>query len=52
MSQAQSSHRAKKYLREDFILPELILDNLLDVPEDIFSESESDDSVRARTKLQ
>jgi hypothetical protein len=47
MSQARSSHRAKKYIREDLILPELLSDNLSDVPEDIFSaiKSESDDSV-------
>jgi hypothetical protein len=53
MLQAQSSHRAKEYLREDPILPELLSDNLLDVPVDIFSdsESESDDSVRVRQKL-
>jgi hypothetical protein len=27
--------RAKKYLREDLILPELLLDNFSDLPEDI-----------------
>jgi hypothetical protein len=48
MLQARSSHRAKKYLRENVILLELrvLSDNLFDVPEDIFSESDSDDSVR------
>jgi hypothetical protein len=35
----------EKYLWEDLILPEL-LDNLSDVPQDIFSESDSDDSVK------
>jgi hypothetical protein len=54
MLQARSPHRAKEYLREDLILPEL-LDNLSDVPQDIFSDS--NDSVRERktapkTKLQ
>jgi hypothetical protein len=34
----------KKYLREDLILPELLSDNLSNIPDDIFSES--DDSVR------
>jgi hypothetical protein len=50
MSQAWSSHRAKKFLTEDVILPELLSDNLSDVPEDIFSDSESniDDSARKR----
>jgi hypothetical protein len=35
---------------EDVILPELLSDNLFDVPEDIFSDSESasDDSMRER----
>jgi hypothetical protein len=50
----------KKFLTEDVILSELLSDNLSDVPEDMFSdcESESDDSAReekncmARTKLQ
>jgi hypothetical protein len=36
----------KKYLREHLVLPECLSDNLSDVPEDIFSESGSDDSVR------
>jgi hypothetical protein len=44
MLQAQSPHRGKKYLGE--VRPELLSDNLFDVPEDIFSESDSDDSVR------
>jgi hypothetical protein len=35
MLQAWSPHRAKKYLREDLILPGLLLDNLSDAPEDI-----------------
>jgi hypothetical protein len=40
----------KKFLTEDGILPELLSDNLSHVPEDIFSDSESDsdDSVRER----
>jgi hypothetical protein len=29
-------YRTKKHMREDLILPELLLDNLSDVPEDIF----------------
>jgi hypothetical protein len=29
-------YRAKRHFREDLILPELLLDNLSDVPEDIF----------------
>jgi hypothetical protein len=43
-----SHHRAKK-----FFGPELLSDNLSDVPEDIFSdgESDSDDSVRENKKL-
>jgi hypothetical protein len=50
MLQTQRSHQAKKYLREALILPELLSDNLSDVPEDIFSDSEkeSDDSVREK----
>jgi hypothetical protein len=44
MLQAWSPHRVQKYLREDLILPELLSDNLYDVSEDIFIES--DDSVR------
>jgi hypothetical protein len=46
MLQARSPHRAKKYLREDLILPELLSDNLYDVPQDIFSENDGDNSVR------
>jgi hypothetical protein len=29
-------HRAKKHIREDLILPELLSDTLSDVPDDIF----------------
>jgi hypothetical protein len=40
----------KKYLKDDHILPELLLDSLSDVPDDISSESEcengNDNSVR------
>jgi hypothetical protein len=35
ISQGESCHQAKKYLKEDLILPELS-DNLSDVPEDVF----------------
>jgi hypothetical protein len=35
MSQAQSYHRAKTFLMEDVILPELSSDNLSDAPKDI-----------------
>jgi hypothetical protein len=35
--QAQSPHQGKKYLREDLILPELLLDNLSGIPEYVFS---------------
>jgi hypothetical protein len=45
MLQARSPHWAKQYLT-DLILPELLLNNLSNVPEDIFSESDSNDSVR------
>jgi hypothetical protein len=41
MSQGKSSLQAKKYLSNDRILPELLLDNLFDVP-DILSDTESD----------
>jgi hypothetical protein len=44
--QALSYHQAKEYLTEDVIIPELLSDNLSDVPEDIFNYS--DDSVRER----
>jgi hypothetical protein len=42
MSQAWSYHRAKTFLMEDVIVPELLSDNSANVPEDIFSDSESD----------
>jgi hypothetical protein len=50
MSQVWSYHPVKKFITEDVIFPELLSDNLSDVPEDIFSDSESDsdDSVRER----
>jgi hypothetical protein len=50
MSQAQSYHRAKTFLKEYVILPQLLSDNLSDVPEDILviSESEKDDSVERK----
>jgi hypothetical protein len=38
MSQVWSYHPVKKFLMEDVILPELLSDNLSDVPEDIFSD--------------
>jgi hypothetical protein len=38
MSQARSYRWAKTFLMEDAILPELLSDNLADVPEDIFSD--------------
>jgi hypothetical protein len=41
MSQGKSSLQAKKYLR-DQILPELLMDNLSDVHDDILSDTESD----------
>jgi hypothetical protein len=47
-SSVASYHQAKKFLMEDGILPELLSDNLSDVPEDIFSESECDNSMRER----
>jgi hypothetical protein len=49
MLQARSYHRAKTFLTEQVILPEFS-DNLSDVPEDIFcdSESDSDDSMREK----
>jgi hypothetical protein len=54
MSQGKSSLRAKKYLRDDWILPELLSNNLSDVPDDILSGTESDsdrDSVTERKIL-
>jgi hypothetical protein len=45
MSQPHTSHRAKKYLKDDRILPELLSDSLSDVPDDISSESGSDNTV-------
>jgi hypothetical protein len=41
-------YRAKKHIREDLILPELLSDNLSNVPDDFFSEN--DDFVR-ETKI-
>jgi hypothetical protein len=38
MLQVQSHHRAKTFLTEDAIFPELLSDNLSDIPEDIFSD--------------
>jgi hypothetical protein len=35
VSKGGSYYRAKKHIREDLILPELLLDKLSDVPEDI-----------------
>jgi hypothetical protein len=37
-SQAYNYHQAKILLTEDAILPELLSDNLSDVPDDILSE--------------
>jgi hypothetical protein len=49
MLQAQSYHRANTFLTEDVILPELLSDNLFDVPEDIFMVARvTEDSVRER----
>jgi hypothetical protein len=42
MSQGKSSLRAKKYLRDDRILPELLSENLSNVPDDTLSDTESD----------
>jgi hypothetical protein len=47
MSQPQTSHPAQKYLTDNFILPELLSDNLSHVSEilsDSESKSESSDS--------
>jgi hypothetical protein len=38
----ESFLQAKKYLRDDQILPELLLDNLSDVRDNILSDNESD----------
>jgi hypothetical protein len=35
MSQAQSYHQVKTLLKDDVVLPELLSDNLSNVPEDI-----------------
>jgi hypothetical protein len=35
-SKGECYYRAKKHFREDLILPELLSDNLSDVPVDIF----------------
>jgi hypothetical protein len=51
MLQARSPHRAKEYLRENLILSELLSDNLSDIHEDMFTESNSDDSVREMYKV-
>jgi hypothetical protein len=48
VSKGECYYRAKKHFKEALILPELLLDNLSDVPEDIFSEN--DDFVR-ETKI-
>jgi hypothetical protein len=40
MSQPHTSHQAKKYLKNDHILPKLLSDSLPDVPDDILSENE------------
>jgi hypothetical protein len=55
MSQGKTSLRAKKYLRDDRIFPELLLDNLSNVPNDILNENESDsdrDSMTERKTVQ
>jgi hypothetical protein len=36
VSKGGSYYQAKEHIREDLILPELLLHNLSDVPEDIF----------------
>jgi hypothetical protein len=36
VSKGGSYYQVKKHIREDMILPELLSDNLFDVPEDIF----------------
>jgi hypothetical protein len=36
-----SYYRAKKHVREDLILPELLSDNLFDVPGAFFSENDN-----------
>jgi hypothetical protein len=36
VSNGECYYRAKKHFREDLLLPELLSDNLSDVPEDIF----------------
>jgi hypothetical protein len=36
VSKGEYYYRANKHFREDLILPELLSDNLSDVPEDIF----------------
>jgi hypothetical protein len=38
VSKGGSFYRAKRHIREDLILPELLSYNLSDVPEDIFLE--------------
>jgi hypothetical protein len=50
MLQAQRYHRAENISHGDAILPELLSDNLYDVPEDslVISESNKDDSMRER----
>jgi hypothetical protein len=49
MSEVRSYHQAKTFLMEDVILPELLLScNLSDVHEGIFSDSDSDMSVRKK----
>jgi hypothetical protein len=48
MLQPQTSHRAQKYLTDNFILPELLSDNLSDVPEILSDSESSDSSVRER----
>jgi hypothetical protein len=55
MLQGKISLQAKKYLRDEQILPELLLDNLSNVPDDILSDTESDsdwDSVTEKKIVQ
>jgi hypothetical protein len=51
VSQVQSYHRAKTFLTEDAILPELLSDDLSDVHEGIFSDIVIDISVRERNTV-
>ena len=51
MTHVESSYRSKKILTQEEILAELYTDNVSDIPDNIFSDTDRDDLVSVKKSV-